>query len=84
MKSKDLRNVVLCRHQSGDHPRKIFRDLNDALSHDTIQRCVKMINRTGSMELSTSPGRPRSARSDIAIRKAKLKLKKISECQNEN
>jgi transposase len=76
MKSKDLRNVVLCKHQSGDHPRKIFRDLDGALSFDTIQRWVKMINITGSIELSTSPGRPRSARSNIAIRKAKLKLKK--------
>ncbi|CAF4186207.1 unnamed protein product, partial [Rotaria sordida] len=36
VKSKDLRNVVLCKHQSGDYPRKIFRDLNGALSLDTI------------------------------------------------
>jgi hypothetical protein len=44
--------------------------LNGALSLDTIQQWVKLIDKTGSIELSTPPDRPRSARSEIAIRKA--------------
>ncbi|CAF4656976.1 unnamed protein product [Rotaria sp. Silwood1] len=38
MKSKDLRKVILCKYQSGDHPRKIFRDLNSVLSCDMIHK----------------------------------------------
>ncbi|CAF0978392.1 unnamed protein product [Didymodactylos carnosus] len=74
MKSKDLRNVVLCKHQPGDHPRKFFRDLNGSLSLDTIERWVEMINETGSIHLSKSPGSPRTASSKTTIRKVKQRL----------
>ncbi|CAF1028571.1 unnamed protein product [Didymodactylos carnosus] len=73
-KSKDLQNVVLYKHQSGDHPRKIFRDLNGALSLDTIQRWIKMIEQTGSINLSKPPGRQRTARTKATIRKVKQRV----------
>ena len=82
MKSKDLQNVVLCKHQSGDHPRKIFRDLGGALSLDTIQRWVKMIEQTGFINLSKPPGRQRTARTKASIQKVKQRLargKRVSE-----
>src|SRR5947207_3292747 len=74
MKSKDLQNIVLCKHQSGDHLRKIFRDLNDALSLDTIQRWVKMIEQTGSINPSKPPSCQRTARTKASIRKGKQRL----------
>jgi hypothetical protein len=45
MKSKDLQNVVLSKYNSGDHPRKIFRDLNGGLALSTVQRWCKMIDK---------------------------------------
>lgn len=32
MKSKDLQNIVLSKYNSGDHPQKIFCDLNGGLA----------------------------------------------------
>ena len=75
MKSKDVRKIVLSKYENGDNPAKIFRDLNGAVSHITIKRWFKLISETGSIELSTSPGRPRTVRSTTAIRKVKNRLK---------
>ena len=36
MKSKDLQQVVTLKHQNGDYPTKIFRDLNGVLGLTTI------------------------------------------------
>ncbi|CAF1074311.1 unnamed protein product [Didymodactylos carnosus] len=74
MKSKDLQNVVLSNRQSADHPRKIFRDLNGALSLDTIQIRIKVIQQTRSINLSKPPGRQRTACTKATIRKAKQRL----------
>ncbi|CAF1504295.1 unnamed protein product [Adineta ricciae] len=57
-------------------PRKIFRDLNGSLGLNTIKRWCKMIRDTGSIQLSTSPGAPRLARTSKTIRKVKQKLDK--------
>ena len=49
-----FQQFVLRKCESGNHPRKIFRDVSAALSLDTIQRWVKLIDRTGAIELSIS------------------------------
>lgn len=74
MKSKDLQNVVLRKHEDGDGPTKIFRDLNGSLGLNTIKRWCKMLRDTGSIKLSTSPGAPRLARTSKTIKKVKHKL----------
>jgi transposase len=74
MKSKDLRKVVFRKYEDGDGVCKIFRDLNSSLGLNTIKRWCKMIRDTGSIQLSTSPGTPRLARTSKTIEKVKHKL----------
>ena len=76
MKSKDLQNIVLSKYNSGDHPRKIFRDLNGGLAWHTVQRWCKIINETGAINLSKPPGNIRTIMTKAAIRKAKSRLKR--------
>ncbi|CAF4548167.1 unnamed protein product, partial [Rotaria sp. Silwood2] len=71
MKSKDLQKVVFSKYENGDYPTKIFRDLNGALRLNTIKRWCKMIDETGSINLTTVPGRPRTIRTKSAINKVK-------------
>ena len=80
MKSKDLQNVVALKHQNGDNPTNVFRDLNGVIDLTTIKRWYKIIDDTGSMNLSMSSGRPRTARTNANIKKVKQKLqrKKVS------
>ncbi|CAF5119881.1 unnamed protein product, partial [Rotaria sp. Silwood1] len=75
MKSEDLQKLVTLKHQNGDNPTKVFYDLNGIVSLATIKRWYKMINETGSINLSYSSGRPRTARTETAIKKTKQKLK---------
>jgi hypothetical protein len=74
MKSKDLQKVVFLKYEDGDGPAKIFRDLNGSLGLSNIKRWCKMIRNTGSIQLSTSPGGPRFARTIKTIQKVKHKL----------
>jgi transposase len=74
MKSKDLRKVVFWKYEDGDGPTKILRDLNGSLGLNTIKRWCKTIRDTGSIQLSTSPGAPRFARTSKTIQKVKHKL----------
>ena len=76
MKSKDLQNIVLSKYNSGDHPRKIFRDLNGSLAWRPVQRWCKMLNETGAINLSRSPGNTRTIRTKAAIQKTKSRLKR--------
>jgi transposase len=76
MKSKDVRNIVLSKHQNGDGSTKIFRDLNGSISLKTVKRWCTMINHTGSIEPSYSPGRPRIARTKGNIQKVKSRLQR--------
>jgi AraC-like DNA-binding protein len=75
MKSKDVQEIVLSKYENGENPAKIFRDLNGAVSHITIKRWCKMISDTGSINLSTPTGRPRTVRSAAAIQKVKNRVK---------
>ena len=74
MKSKDFQNLVLSKYETGDTPKKIFRDLNGAIGLRTIERWCKSIRDTGSINLSKPPGRPRTIRTKAAIRKVKYRV----------
>jgi transposase len=74
MKSEDLPKVVALKHQNADYPTKVFRDWNGVISLVTIKRWYKMIDETGSIDLSLSTGRLRTARTKAAIHKTKQKL----------
>ena len=52
MKSKDLEQLVLSKHETGDTIAKIYRDLNGAISYDTVRRWCNMIEKTGAIQLS--------------------------------
>jgi hypothetical protein len=43
MKSKDLQKVVLSKHQKGDTPTQIYRDLNGGIGLRTVERRCQMI-----------------------------------------
>ena len=74
MKSEDLHQVVVLRHQNDDNPRKVFSDLRGVIDLTTIRRWYKMIDETGSINLSVSSNRPRIARTNANIKKVKQEL----------
>lgn len=76
MKSKDLQKLVLSKYENYEQPAKIFQDLNGSVSLRTIERWCKSIRNTGSINLSTSSGRPRTIRTKANIRKVKNRLKR--------
>jgi transposase len=76
MKSKDLQKLVFSKQQNGEGLAKICRDLDVLIGYRTIRRWCKMISETGSINLSSSTGRVRTARSKAAIRKGKSHVKR--------
>jgi inhibitor of nuclear factor kappa-B kinase subunit alpha len=76
MKSKDFQKLVLSKYETGDGPAKIFRDLNGAISLRTIERWCKSIRATGCINLSRSPGRPRTIRTKTSVRKIKHQMER--------
>ena len=54
---------------------KIYRDLNGAISYDTVRRWCNMIEKTGAIQLSTPSGPPRIIRIKQMIQKAKNRFK---------
>ena len=74
MKSKDLQKLVLSKYEKGGGPSDIFQHLNGALCLRTVKRWCKMIRETGSIELSTSPGRARTIRTKESLQKVKNRL----------
>ena len=74
MKSKDLQKIVFSKRQNGDGPTKIFRDLSGGLCLRTVERWCKMIDESGSIDLSSPTGCPRISRTPAAIRKVKHRL----------
>ena len=74
MKSQDLRTAVKNKYENGDGPAKIFRDLGGVVSKKTINSWIRMIKTTGSVNLSYSPGRPRSVRTKVNISNVKRRL----------
>ena len=76
MKSKDLQQLVLSKHESDDTIAKIYRDLNGAISYDTVRRWCNMIGKTGAIQLSAPPDPPRTIRTKQIIQKVKKRLKR--------
>ena len=74
MKSKDLQTAVKNKYDNGDGPTKIYRDLGGVVSLRTIKSWIQMINHNGSINLSYSPGRPRTARTKANVLKVKHRL----------
>jgi transposase len=74
MKSEDIQKLVLSKYQKGESPTKIFEDLNGSVSIRTIRRWCKMVNDTGSINLSYSTGRPRMIRTKGMIQKVKNRI----------
>ena len=56
MKSKDLQKLVRSKYEAGQTPKKIFQDLNEAMSYRTVKRWYKMIRETGATDLSKPSG----------------------------
>ena len=74
MKSEDIQKLVLSKYQKGESPTKIFEDLNGFVSIWTVRRWCKMVNETGSINLSYSTGRPRIIRTKGMIQKVKNRM----------
>ena len=75
MKSNDLQKLVLSKYEGGQTPKKIFEDLNGAVSYRTVKRWCKMILETGAIDLSKPSGCHRTVLTKTAIRKIKRKSK---------
>ena len=82
MKSKDLQKLVLSKYEKSKGPSEIFRHLNGALCLRTVKRWRKMIRETGSIELSTSPGRSRTIRTKEPIKKVKHRVNRKKKVTN--
>ena len=74
MKSKDLQTTVKNKYGKGDGRTKIYRNLGGAVSLRTIKLWVQMLKKTGSIDLSHPPGRPRTVRTKANISKVKYRL----------
>ena len=71
MKTKDL----LPKYGAGQAPKKIFEDLNGAVSHRTVKQWCKMSWKTGAIDLSKPFGCHRTVLTKAAIQKIKRKSK---------
>jgi hypothetical protein len=68
MKSKDVQTTVKNKYENGDGPAKIYRNLADVVSLQTIKIWIKMINNTGTISLSSPPSRTRTVRTKPIFR----------------
>ncbi|CAF1987108.1 unnamed protein product [Rotaria magnacalcarata] len=75
-----MQKVVKTKFENDDGPTKIYRDLAGVVSMQTIKLWIKKVRNTGSIELSSPPGRPRTARTKANMLKAKqcLDQKRVS------
>ena len=74
MTSKDLRNEVKIKRENSDSTTKIFCVLHGTVSFRTIQRWIRKVDNTGTIELAKSPDRIGTARTKVNIQKAKQQL----------
>ena len=75
MKSKDLQKLILSKYEAGQTPKKIFQDLNGAVSYRTVKRWCKMIQKTGAIDLSKPSACNKTVQKKAAIQKIKRKSK---------
>ena len=75
MKCKDLQTLVLSKYEAGQTPKKIFEDLNGAMSYPTLKRWCKMVRKTGTIDLSNPSGCHRTVSTKAPIQKVKRNTK---------
>ena len=75
MKNEDFQKVVFSNYENGDHSTKIFHDLNGVSDLRTNKRWCKLIRGTGSIKLSSPPGRSRTFRAEGTVKKIKNEVK---------
>ena len=75
MKSKDLQVAVKNKCENGDGLAKIYLDMGGVVSKRTINLWIKVIKGIGSINLSYSPGRPCTVRTEANISMAKWRLR---------
>ena len=75
MKSEDLQKLVLSKYEAEQTPKKIFQDLNGAVSYRTVKRWCKMIRKTGAIDLSKPSACHRTVHTKAIIQKIKRKSK---------
>ena len=67
MKGKDLQKLVLSKYEAEQTPKKVFQDLNGAMSSPTVKRWRKMIRKTGTIDSSEPSGCHRTVHTKAAI-----------------
>ena len=75
MKSKDLQKLILSKYGAGQTPKKIFQDLNGAMTYRTVKRWCKMIRETGAIDLSKPSACHRTVHTKAVVQKIKRKAK---------
>ena len=71
MKSKDLQKLVLSKYETEQTSKKIFEDLNGAVSYPTVKRWPKMIREIGAIDLSKPFGCHRTVRTKQQYKRSK-------------
>ena len=66
-----MQTAVKNKYENDDGPGKTYRDLSGVVSKRTINQWIKMINNIGSIDLSRSPVRSRTAQTKANISKVK-------------
>ena len=74
MKSKGIQKAVRTKFENGKRSNKIYCDLAEVVSLQTIKLWIKMINNIGSIDLSSSPDCSRTARTKANTLKSKLRI----------
>jgi hypothetical protein len=63
--------AVKNKYENGDGPAKIYRNLAGMVSLQKIKSWIKVINNTGTINLSSPPGHTRTVRTKTNILKMK-------------
>ena len=72
MKHEGVRKIVLRLHEQGLSSRKIMEHLGGQISKTTVNRWVKMFQKSGKSNLKYSPGRKRPKRTKRLIKQVKV------------
>ena len=75
MKSKDLQKLILSNYEAGQTPKKVFQDLNGAVTYRTVKRWCKMIRETGAIDLLKPSACHRTVHTKAVVQKIKRKAK---------
>ena len=74
MKHEDVRKIVLRLYDQDFSSRKIMKHLGGQISKTTVNRWIKMFQKSGKNNLKYSTGRKRSKRTKRLIKQVKVRL----------